>query len=238
MKTILIAGATGQTGLSLLKQSLALGHQVRIIVRSPQKLPKEIAENPRLTIIEGSILQLSDQELIDAVIDVDTVLSCLGHVLSFQGVFGNPRRLCTDATKRLCTAIEATEPTKPAQFILMNTVGVANPDLSEKRTWFEHKVLQLLRWFVPPHRDNEMAAEFLHKNIGRYHKYIEWCSVRPDSLINDEISEYQIVASPTTGLFSGQPTARANVAHFMTKLICDQGLWEKWRFRMPVIMNQ
>ena len=41
-------------------------------------------------------------------------------------------------------------------------------------------------------------------------QHVEWCSVRPDSLVDAEISSYDIEASLTTGIFTGRPTARAD----------------------------
>ena len=35
--------------------------------------------------------------------------------------------------------------------------------------------------------------------MGRENKHIEWCSVRPDSLIDAELSPYDINESPTHG---------------------------------------
>ena len=119
----------------------------------------------------------------------------------------------------------------------MNTVAVHNPDLEEKRAWFEQWLLALLRHTLPPHRDNETAAEHLHQNLGKESQHVEWCSVRPDSLVDAEITSYDIEPSPTTGIFTGRPTARANVAHFMIELVENAELWSTWRFGMPVIMN-
>ena len=90
MKTLLIAGATGNTGRPLVEQSLALGHTVRVIVRSRHRLPAAVLEHPNIAVIEASILDLSDQELSDAVKGCDAVVSCLGHVISFKGIFGAP----------------------------------------------------------------------------------------------------------------------------------------------------
>jgi len=90
--------------------------------------------------------------------------------MDFNGMFGDPKRLCTDATRRLCNAIEKNNPPEPARFILMNTVGVQNPDLEEKRTLYEQGLLFLLRYCLPPHRDNETAAEVLYRNIGKHNE--------------------------------------------------------------------
>jgi len=234
---ILVVGATGMTGRLLVEQLLGKNYKVRIIVRSSHKLPADIVENPNTTTIESSVLDLTDEEVTEHVKDCDAVVSCLGHVMDFKGIFGEPKKLCTDATRNLCNSLEKHSLPKPTKFILMNTVGVQNPDLEEKRNWFERGLLTLLHHTLPPHRDNETAAEYLHKTVGKENKSIEWCCVRPDSLINAEVSPYDITESPTTGIINGRPTARSNVAHFMTDLIENEELWNTWKFRMPVIMN-
>ena len=236
-QTILVAGATGKTGGPLVEQALAQGHQVRVVVRCRSRLPASVLEHPNLKMIEASILELTDAQLADYVLGCDAVVSCLGHVISFRGIFGAPRKLCTEAAQRLCQAIEATKPASPVRFILMNTVGVANPEQGERRTWSEKGVLTLLRWCIPPHVDNELAAHHLQNEIGSSNDYVQWCSVRPDSLIDENVSSYDVVASPVTGLLSGRPTTRANVAHFMLGLVDNDDLWETWRYKMPVIMN-
>ena len=147
------------------------------------------------------------------------------------------KKLCTEVTRRLCNAIERNDLSRPTKFILMNTVGVRNPDCNEKRVWYERKLLFLLRHTIPPHRDNETAAEYLYRNVGTGSKCIEWCIVRPELLINAQVSSYEIKESPTTGLFTLCPTTRSNVAHFMAELIQNTELWNTWKYKMPVIMN-
>ena len=225
------------TGRPLVEQLLGKNYKVRIIVRSSHKLPADIVENPNTISIEASVLDLTDEEVTEHVKDCDAVVSCLGHVMNFKGIFGEPKKLCTDATRNLCNSLEKHSLPKPTKFILMNTVGVQNPDLEEKRNWVERGLLTLLHHTLPPHRDNETAAEYLHKIVGKENKSIEWCCVRPDSLINAEVSPYDITESPTTGIINGRPTTRSNVAHFMTDLIENEELWNTWKFRMPVIMN-
>ena len=172
------------TGTPLVEQLLAKNHKVRIIFRTFNKLPADILENPNTTAIEATLLDLTDEKLTEHVNDCDAVVSCLGHVMNFKGVFGEPKKLCTNATERLCKAIEKHRLPKPTKFILMNTVGVQNPDLEEKRSWFERGLLTLLHHTLPPRRDNETAAEYLHNKVGKDNKHIEWCIVRPDTLIN------------------------------------------------------
>ena len=128
-------------------------------------------------------------------------------------------------------------PPTPVKFILMNTALVRNPELDEKRTWFERGLVTLLRHTLPLHRDNETAAEHLQQNVRKENRHIEWCSVRPGLLINAEVSPYEIKGSPSTGILKGRPATRLNVALFMTELIEDAKLWNTWKFKMPVIMK-
>ena len=235
--TILVVGATGMTGRSLVEQLLGMNHQVRAIVRATHKFSVEVLNNPGMTVIEADILDLTDGAMVEHVKDCEAVVSCLGHVIDFKGMFGEPKKLCTDVTQRLCDAIDKNSPPRAIKFILMNTVAVQNPDLEESRAWFERGLLTLLHHSLPPHADNETAADYLYRVVGKSSRYIEWCSVRPDSLINAALSPYQINESPITGIFTGRPTSRANVAQFMVKLIEDPELWDKWKFRMPVIMD-
>jgi hypothetical protein len=90
---------------------------------SQHNLPDSAASDPKLTILRGSVLALSDAELAELVRDCGAVASCLGHNLTLRGIFGPPRRLVTDAVKRLCGALQALARTKPAKLVLMNTAG-------------------------------------------------------------------------------------------------------------------
>jgi N-methylhydantoinase A len=46
----------------------------------------------------------------------DASSSCLGHALDLKGMFGNPRRLCTEGTQRLCSAIEKNNAPDPVKY--------------------------------------------------------------------------------------------------------------------------
>lgn len=234
---VLVVGATGRTGLPLVEQLLSKNYEVRVVVRSSGKLPTEVLNHPNITVTEADLLDLADEEMAEHMNGCEAVVSCLGHVIDFKGMFGNPKKLCTDATRRLCDAIEINRPAEPTKFILMNTIAVQNPDLNEKRTLFERGVFTLFRLALPPHRDNETAAAHLRYVVGKDNKLIEWCSVRPEALIDAEVSPFEVIESYTGNAFRGRPTTRANVAQFMAELIEDTELWSTWKFRMPVIAD-
>lgn len=237
--TTLVAGASGATGRLLVEQLLEQGEKVRIIVRSTQTLPEQVIRHENLTITQAGILSLSDIELAQLVEGCDAVASCLGHNLSIKGMFGAPRRLVTDATRRLCRAVKANHPDAPVRFVLMNTTGNRNRDLNEQVSLRHRCVIGLIRLLLAPHVDNEKAAEYLRTNIGQNDEALQWAVVRPDSLLDEtETSEFTVHPSPTRcALFDSGVTSRINVARFMADLISDDHTWNEWKGKMPVIYN-
>jgi hypothetical protein len=169
-----------------------------------------------------------------------SVASCLGHNLSWKGLYGQPRRLVVDATRRLCDAIKANRVEQPTRFVLMNTAGNSNRDLDEPISFGQKLVIGLLRLLLPPHVDNEMAADYLRLEIGQDDSAIQWVAVRPDGLTNEaDVTEYEVHRSPTrSAIFNAGKTSRANVGHFMASLITEDDLWSAWRGQMPVIYNK
>ena len=121
--TILVVGASGATGRLLVEHLLDRGQNVKVIVRSPDNLPEIIKNHDHLSIIRASILDLGDAEMAQHVNGCAAVASCLGHNLNWKGIFGHPRRLVTDATRRLCHAIKANKAEKPTWL----TYGCSNP---------------------------------------------------------------------------------------------------------------
>lgn len=238
--TTLVVGATGATGRLLVRELLERGEHVRIIVRSTDNLHERITSHDNLSVVRASVSDLGDAEMSQHVGGCDSVASCLGHGLSFKGMFGAPRRLVTDATKRLCSAVQADHPSSPVKFVLMNTTGNRNRDLDEPISFGQKCVIGLIRMLLPPHGDNEDAANFLRTEIGRSNETIEWAVVRPDTLIDDtETSEFTVHPSPTrSAIFDSGVTSRINVAHFMAELITDEHTWNEWRGKMPVVYNK
>jgi hypothetical protein len=237
--TTLVVGTSGATGLLLVEQLIAQGEKVRIIVLSIDVLPDLFKKNDRLMITESSLLGMTDVELREYVQGCSAVISCLGHNLNLNGMFGHPRGLVTDAVKRLCNAIETTLPDTPVKFILMNTTGNQNLQAGEKVSIAQSLVVGLIRFLLPPHADNENAAEYLQSSFVKNHQMIEWVAVRPDSLINeDSVTSYISYESPIrSAIFDPGKTSRINVAHFMSELAINNSIWNKWKTKMPVIYN-
>lgn len=237
--TTLIVEASGATGRLLIEQLLNKGEKVKIIVRSKDSLPDSLKYNNQLTITEASLLDMSNAELLAQVQGCHAVTSCLGHNLTWKGMFGHPRRLVSEAVQRLCDAITITASDTPVKFILMNTTGNKNNQAGETVSAAQSVVIGFIRHLLPPHADNEIAAAYLQANFGADQKVLEWAAVRPDSLIDVEsVTEYSVHPSPTrSAIFDAGKTSRMNVAYFMSQLVTNDGAWDKWKFQMPVVYN-
>lgn len=237
-QTVLLVGATGRTGRRALKQLLERNIRVRAIVRSSKNLPPEVMGNANLTVIEADLLSLRDEELQQHLAGCDAVISCLGHNISFKGVFGPPHDLVTRATMRLCQGIEALKPQTPVKFILMSSVSVNRPNrLDTRRGSFERVFLWLLCGVLPPAKDNQRAADFLIEKIGPNNAFVQWAAIRPDSLLEGEVSEYTLHEGLVDSLFKAGSTNMANVAHFMCELVANPKTWADWKGKLPVVVN-
>ncbi|MGB5339433.1 MAG: NAD(P)-binding oxidoreductase, partial [Gammaproteobacteria bacterium] len=223
----------------LVQQLLDSGASVKIVIRAGSDIPETIASHDNLTIIRASILDLGEVEIAKLIEGCSAAASCLGHNLNFKGIYGHPRRLVTDTTRRLCEAIRVNKPEMPVKFVLMNTAGNCNRDIPERITFGQTCVIWLLRLLLPPHVDNEKAAEYLRREVGQDDSQIEWVAVRPDTLTNEnEVTDYEVYPSPVrSAIFNSGTTSRINVGHFMAKLVTDRNTWAKWRGQMPVIYN-
>ena len=239
--TTLIVGASGATGRQLVQQLLNRAQKVKVIARDPEKLPDSWKNNDLVTIIHADVLDIEEAKMAEYVRDCHAVASCLGHNLSWKGIYGKPRKLVSDAVSLLCKAVKKNgHGDKPVKFVLMNTTGNRNRDLKEPVSTAQKFIIALIRLLLPPHADNEKAADYLRTIIGRNDNAIEWVAVRPDSLVNEEeVTPYEVYPSPTrSAIFDPGTTSRINVAHFMAELITDNNTWNRWKGQMPVIYNK
>lgn len=235
----LVVGASGATGIRLVEELLNREQHVKVIVRSPEKLPDSIKNHELLSVICASVLELSNKEMEQHVAGCSAVASCLGHNITFKGIFGKPHRLVTEATQRLSNAIKANKPEVSTKYVLMNTVANRNRNLNEPISFAQKCLIGLLRLLLPPHLDNENAADYLRTVIGQNDNDIEWTAVRPSSLVDQEnASEIEVYPSPMRSILNDGQISRINVGYFMADLITNNDIWNKWKGQMPVIYNK
>jgi len=236
--TILVLGGTGRTGRRVVTQLLARGASVRTIVRSATRLPADTAGHPGLQVTEAELLALGDEELQQHVDGCQAVVCCLGHTVSFQGVYGSPRDLVAQVVLRIARAAQALHSSPARRLVLMSSVSVNAPNGHDgRRGGFERSVLWAMRGVLPPASDNQRAADFLCHTIGPTHPHLEWVIVRPDTLVEGEISPYAVHPGLVASLFHPDNSTISNVAHFLCELACEPRVWEEWKGRLPVIVD-
>jgi hypothetical protein len=239
MKKVLVLGASGATGQLLVKILLEKGVEVIAIVRNANSLTSVDNSHSSLKIVEAEISEIPESDLVPYLKDCEVVLSCLGHNLTFKGMFGNPKRLVTDAIKKVVKTTESINTDNKIKIVLMNTTGNRNRDITENTPLSQRFVISILRLLLPSHVDNENAADFLRLQVGQNNKSIEWAAVRPDALTNEEqVSQYDIHTSPIrNAIFDAGSISRINVADFMSELAVNSELWDEWKGKMPVIYS-
>lgn len=235
---VLLLGGTGRTGGRVLARLLGGGVPVRALVRSASRLPAGTAGLAGLEVVEAELASLSQGERLDLVRGCGAIVSCLGHKPDLRGVFGQPRDLINHATEILCRAVAESRPPAPVKFILMSSVLVNRPGRADSRRGTpERALLGLMRALVPPARDHQRAADFLVREIGPADTFLRWVVVRPDSLVDGEVSRYELEEGIVSGLAKPDRTAMANVAHFICELVAEPRAWGSWEGRMPVIVD-
>ncbi|MCC6622230.1 MAG: SDR family oxidoreductase, partial [Deltaproteobacteria bacterium] len=232
--TVLVLGATGRTGSRVLAELVQRGVHVRAIVRSLAKVHPDLRHHPRVSLLEGEVLAIDDATFRAQVAGCDAVISCLGHVISLRGVFGAPRRLVTRAVERVRDAVVALSSARPVRLALMSSVSVNRPARADtRRGRFERAFVALIRWLIPPARDNQTAADVLTRAPAS----LEWVVVRPDTLKEGDACPHTLHEGLVATVFSPRQTHMSNVARFLADLATDDALWGQWRGRMPVIVD-
>jgi len=236
MKTFVL-GASGATGRLVVQQLINKGLSVKVLVRSTAILPKEIRDCENLEIITGNVDDYSIEQFKELLKECDAVVSCLGHNITFKGIFGKPHKLVSNAVSKVVEALSHS--TSRKKFILMSTTAYTDKRQGEKDSFAEGLVFALLKHLLPPHADNVHAGDYLFKET-KNSANCEWIAVRPDSLIDEAaVREYEVVPMKRQSpIFNPGKTSRIQVAHFMVKLLTHEELWQVWKYKAPVIYNK
>ncbi len=121
----------------------------------------------------------------------------------------------------------------------MSSVSVFRPGAADaKRSARERAFLWVLCRILPPALDNQRAADFLCEDVGTDDAFVQWVAVRPDTLLDGDVTEYALHEGLVTGLFKPASTNMANVAHFMCALATDATVFDAWKGKLPVIINR
>jgi hypothetical protein len=120
----------------------------------------------------------------------------------------------------------------------MSSVSVNRPGgLDTRRGSFERAFLWMLRGLIPPANDNQKAADYLYSGVGMDSPFVQWVAVRPDSLLDGDVSGYALHEGLISSLARPDSTSMASVAHFMCELAENPAAWGDWAGKLPVIVN-
>lgn len=209
---IALFGATGSVGSECLSQCLQHGHDVTVLVRSPQKLPAEQRE--QVTVVQGDALVAGDvAQALPA--GIDAVLFAIG-----VDEKTSPPDLCTDVTRLILDRMRAVDIER-----LVWCGGGSNLRPEDTLTFGARFVNWFSKTFLRHrHNDKEHQLALLDANMD-----IKWLGVRP----------LQMKAGPMRGAyklgyhaFSGLSNISfADCAHAMCNMLED----DTWLGKVPIV---
>lgn len=178
---IVIFGGTGGTGLELLKQAIARGHEVTALVRDPARVGMT---DTRLRILKGDVLDPNAVRA--AVTGTQAALSALGVRLGQP-----PGTVRSEGTRNIVAALSDAGVRK---FVSVSTVGVGD---SVGRLTFWARLL-LPRLIGTERLEEADRQERIIRQSG-----LDWVILRPTRLVDDPAKgEYRIGLDLRTGMTS------------------------------------
>ncbi len=205
-----VFGATGKTGIPLVKQALEAGHEVKAFVRSPEKMP---IKHERLELVQGDA---TDPKAVERAVEgTDAVLSALGHAK------GSPDDVQTVATRNIVAAMKRH---KVERIVSLTGAGVSDPQDRPKLTDRAIKfLLSTLQRSVLT--DAENHADVLRRSG------LDWVIVRGPMLTEGpHTGRYKV---GYVGKNSGMRASRADVADFMLKQLTD----DRYLHQAPMVSS-
>lgn len=205
-------GATGSLGSQCLVQSLSAGHEVTVLVRTPDKLP--IALRDKVTVVKGDGLVADD--VARAVPEgTDAVLFCIG-----VDEKTSPPDLCTDVTRHILALMRERHIPRfvwcggGSNFRPQDTITIG---------------ARFVRWFAGiflkhRHSDKERQLQLLDENAD-----LHWIGVRPLQMKEGpKKGQYRVGFDRFSGLSS---ISFADCAHAMMGMLED----DTWMGKAPII---
>lgn len=143
----LILGATGTSGILLVRKALEVYPDATIIIfaRSPDKIPEDLRNNGSLTIVKGTLDDLDELEAA-VQLGIDVVLSALGPVVSPTGRTNHPAN--TPIATFYGHLIDLLHKYNVKRFISLSTASVSDPD--DKPSWKYAAIVRAVKTVAYP----------------------------------------------------------------------------------------
>ncbi|MEU4385651.1 NAD(P)-binding oxidoreductase [Promicromonospora sp. NPDC023805] len=204
-----ILGATGPTGQQVLDQALAAGHDVTVLVRTPDRLPQSARD--RVTVLTGDATLTSDVR--QALTGSDAVISALGSGSDLK----------SDIASRAARAlIPAAELSGTKRVVVLSALGSGTTATHAGAVPRLFGKLLMGTVFA-----DKAVADDLVRSSG-----LGWTLVRPAILTNGpHTGSYSAVEVPQRKV--GDRISRADVADFMLRAASD----DVWSHRDAVLLT-
>ncbi len=170
---VLVTGATGFVGSHLAEELLRQRHDVRLLVREPQKL--KWFDQQSFDIVQGDIT--NDESITAAVQGVDAVVHCAGVTKTAR-----PEeffQVNDAATRSLAAKCERAE---VQRFVHCSTQAVCGPSGSEHRTTESEQELPITNY-----GKSKLAGEIA---VREECKRVEWVILRPPSVMGPRDEQF------------------------------------------------
>jgi uncharacterized protein YbjT (DUF2867 family) len=191
---VALFGATGGTGIELLKVLLRDGTAVRSLVRDADKIPAELRRQPSLSLVQGNARD--PQAVAETTAGADVVIVTLGGPTKGPGV-----DICSAAQVLINEAVNRTNP--DAHLICISSIGVGDH--------YQHCGIfaKLFASYVIPDalRDKDKQERLCREQLKN------WTIVRPGGLVDEPGTGKWLAAIDACGWYPVIP--RADVAAFV-----------------------
>lgn len=199
---IFLFGATGGTGIAILNQLLETEHHIKVLVRTPSKLPlnKKQLSSDQLSIIKGDLFD--DDSLVEHIKHSDVVVSALG-----TGKSNKYTEVYSEGGRNIIRAMRKTGVKK------LITITSAIIDMSDPSTdsFFYNRIIR-------PTYNKVYYDQVRWETILEENKDIDWICVRPPYLNNkSHTGNYRVQKKHCPD--GGTKISRADLADFIIKQI-------------------
>jgi len=209
---VTIFGSTGDLGSECLIQALDEGHEVTVLIRTPEKLPKNLSS--RMTVIKGDAL-LFDDVMLSISKSTDAVIFAIG-----VDEKTSPQDLCTNTTKNIINVMRSNN---VSRFVWC---GGGSNILKEDVITFGSK---FVRWYAEVflnhrHTDKEHQISLLEANND-----LDWIGIRPLQMKHGIKKEkYRLGFNAYSGF---SKITFSDCAHAMVNMLVD----DTWIGKSPII---
>ncbi|OLT32621.1 NADH-flavin reductase [Actinomadura sp. CNU-125] len=193
-----IFGATGGTGLQVVRRALIGGHRVTAVVRDPARLPADLrdrADGPSLDVVRADVMDPA--AIAAAVKGRDAVITAIG---TREG--RAPTTVCEDSARSI---VEAMDAAGERRFVMVSASGFANGPGDDPLTRFVVKPMLLKPMLKHAFADMRRAEDVVRASG------LDWTIVRPPRLTEgDGKGHYR--AAVDRNVLGGFTLARADLA--------------------------